>query len=115
MFFNDCTKIILDHTNDYFEYIEKKSSDKTDAITCYKVNSFPKHLAKKMTLLQNFRTYLQGGKTQTYEPSDKAGPYSHKEPTQIYLKKWMKTRHAIMFRLSNKIVQVDFQDKTKIV
>ncbi len=22
----------------------------------------------------------------------------------VYLKKWMKTRHAIMFRLSNKIV-----------
>lgn len=32
-----------------------------------------------------------------------------------YLKKWMKTRHAIMFRLSNKIVQVDFHDKTQIV
>ena len=27
----------------------------------------------------------------------------------------MKTRHAIMFRLSNKIVQVDFTDKTVIV
>lgn len=27
----------------------------------------------------------------------------------------MKTRHAIMFRLSNKIVQVDFQDKTQII
>ena len=33
----------------------------------------------------------------------------------VYLKKWMKTRHAIMFRLSNKIVQVDFHDKTQIV
>ena len=68
-----------------------------------------------MTLLQNFRTYLQGGKTQTYESTDKADQCKHKEPAQIYLKKWMKTRHAIMFRLSNKIVQVDFQDKTKIV
>lgn len=27
----------------------------------------------------------------------------------------MKTRHAIMFRLSNKIVQVDFTDKTVII
>ena len=27
----------------------------------------------------------------------------------------MKTRHAIMFRLSNKIVQVDFTDKTEII
>ena len=33
----------------------------------------------------------------------------------MYLKKWMKTKHAIMFRLSNKIVQVDFTDKTEII
>lgn len=31
------------------------------------------------------------------------------------MKKWMKTRHAIMFRLSNKIVQVNFTDKTEII
>jgi polo-like kinase 1 len=33
----------------------------------------------------------------------------------VYVKKWMKTRHAIMFRLSNKIVQVNFTDKTEII
>ena len=27
----------------------------------------------------------------------------------------MKTKHAIMFRLSNKIVQVNFTDKTEII
>ncbi len=31
------------------------------------------------------------------------------------MKKWMKTSHAIMFRLSNKIVQVNFTDKTEII
>jgi len=33
----------------------------------------------------------------------------------VYVKKWMKTRHAIMFRLSNKIVQVNFTDKTEVI
>lgn len=32
-----------------------------------------------------------------------------------YVKKWMKNRHAIMFQLSNKIVQVIFFDKTEVV
>jgi len=32
-----------------------------------------------------------------------------------YVKKWMKTKHAIIFRLSNKIVQVIFADKTEII
>ena len=34
---------------------------------------------------------------------------------QVYVKKWMRTKHAIMFRLSNKIVQVSFQDHTEIL
>lgn len=33
----------------------------------------------------------------------------------VYVKKWMRTRHAIMFRLSNKVVQVNFQDHTEIL
>jgi len=33
----------------------------------------------------------------------------------VYVKKWMRTKHAIMFRLSNKIVQVNFQDHTEII
>lgn len=33
----------------------------------------------------------------------------------IYVKKWMRTKHAIMFRLSNKIVQVSFQDHTEVI
>ena len=33
----------------------------------------------------------------------------------IYLKKWMKTKHASLLRLSNKIVQVAFTDKTEII
>ena len=31
------------------------------------------------------------------------------------LNKWVRTKHAVMFRLSNKIVQVNFQDHTEII
>lgn len=37
------------------------------------------------------------------------------EPNLVYIKKWMKTKTAVLFRLSNKIVQVDFKDKTKMI
>ena len=33
----------------------------------------------------------------------------------MYVKKWMRTKHALMFRLSNKIVQVNFTDHTEII
>jgi len=32
----------------------------------------------------------------------------------VYLKKWMKTKHAVVFRLSNKVVQVIFEDKSEL-
>ena len=37
------------------------------------------------------------------------------EEMPVYVKKWTRTRHAIMFRLSNKVVQVLFQDKTEVM
>jgi polo-like kinase 1 len=31
------------------------------------------------------------------------------------MKQWLKTKHAIMFRLSNKVFQVDFLDSSQIL
>ncbi len=40
----------------------------------------------------------------------------HLKPSQVvYVKRWMKTKHAILFRLSNKVVQVIFEDKSELV
>lgn len=33
----------------------------------------------------------------------------------IFVKQWLKTKHAIMFRLSNGIFQVDFFDKSQLL
>lgn len=33
----------------------------------------------------------------------------------VYVKKWMRTNHALLFRLSNKIVQINFVDKTELI
>lgn len=38
-----------------------------------------------------------------------------REGLLIYVKKWMKTKHAILFRLSNRVIQVRFLDKTEIL
>lgn len=34
---------------------------------------------------------------------------------RVYVKKWVRTKHAILFRLNNKVVQVIFQDQTEII
>jgi polo-like kinase 1 len=90
-----------------FEYIEKKAGDKIDTVMNYKMQEYPteRELQKKVTLLQHFRNYLYADTKFDSDKDDFSGGY-------VYVKKWMKTKHAIMFRLSNKIVQVNFTDKS---
>lgn len=110
VYFNDSTKIILDKNNEVFEYIEKKLGEKIDTISRYTLAEYPqeRELQKKVTLLQHFRNYL-------YADTNKIELSDTKESGFCYVKKWMKTKHAIMFRLSNKIVQVNFTDRTEII
>ena len=130
VFFNDSSKIILNPKTKWFFYIERRVSDKQEIISSYNMDDYPKDLQKKVTLLNHFKNYLEG-ETNPSEPSNgtegentnggnNGENLNNNEPDKkdkpfTYVKKWMRTRHAIMFRLSNKIVQVCFQDKTEII
>ena len=82
---------------------------------------YPIELKKKVLLIQHFKNYLDGNEkkigereTKLEKVDDKIVQSENKIPL-IYVKKWMRTRHAIMFRLSNKVVQVAFQDRTEVI
>lgn len=111
VYFNDSSKIVLNANGHLFHYFERRGGDKQETVTVHFLTEYPKELQKKITLLQHFRSYLEGDARQETglfeaEPSPE---------TPIYIKKWMRTRHAILFRLTNKIVQVNFQDHTEII
>ena len=121
VFFNDSSKIILNPSNKQFYYIERRTSDKQEVITTHNLEDYPKDLQKKVTLLNHFKNYLEGesnpestANTDSQNNNDAEKDQDSSKP-YTYVKKWMRTRHAIMFRLSNKIVQVCFQDKTEII
>ena len=101
------------------------ATEKQDVMTTHSLLDFPKELQKKVTLLQHFRSYLEtnsaiGGSSGAAGPTSgrsanvvEGGDVEMKDDsatgkTVVYVKKWMRTKHAIMFRLSNKIVQVSF-------
>ena len=133
VFFNDSSKIILNPTTNQFNYIERRMSDKQEIISTHTMTDYPKDLQKKVTLLHHFKNYLEGennnnesqneaankapaeGENKDDADKDKDKDKDKKDKPFTYVKKWMRTRHAIMFRLSNKIVQVCFQDKTEII
>ena len=129
VFFNDSSKIILNPSTKQFFYIERRTSDKQEIIYSHTLDDYPKDLQKKVTLLNHFKNYLEGESSSTEttpgnsEQENNKGNNEENEDKEAnkkdkpftYVKKWMRTRHAIMFRLSNTIVQVCFQDKTEII
>jgi len=83
-----------------------------DNVNTYSVTEYPKDLQKKVTLLHHFRKYLEGSERLNTEA---AGDQDAVNQSTVYVKKWIKTRNATMFRLSNKVVQMNFADKTELI
>ncbi len=65
VFFNDSTKIVLDPNGYHFDYYERRNADRQDIGKEYTLTEYPKELQKKVTLLQHFRSYLEGSEKPT--------------------------------------------------
>jgi polo-like kinase 1 len=108
--FNDYTKIVLDPTGKSFEYLQRSSQDKFHIVQTYSIAHYPPDLEKKVKLLQRFRNKLVGEKLS----KEIELPHTDVERPMVFVKEWTKTLNAILFQLSNKVVQVNFTDKTEI-
>jgi len=126
VYFNDSTKAVLEAQGDKFQYIERRKVEtnngfvKKNEPTCepYSLTEYPESLQKKVTLLKHFRNYLieQQKKSEfTDELSTHHVESSASSDAMTYLKKWVRTKHAILFRLSNETVQIVFYDQTEIL
>jgi len=80
----------------------------------YSLSEYPESLQKKVTLLNHFRNYLveQHNKVENLASSRHSGIDG---PNLPYLRKWVRTKHAILFRLSNETIQVVFYDHTELL
>jgi polo-like kinase 1 len=116
VFFNDATKILLKHDGDKLDYIQRQRDEaggKYDTRSEAKMSEHTKDLAKKVTLMQHFRNYLDDPNRHpsSAEPADaKSGG-----DEGVYVRKWMRTRHSVIFRLSNNCLQVSFLDDTEVL
>ena len=113
IFFNDLTKIICNPKGTNFLFVERNPNDRIELITPHFFNEdFNKELNKKVTLLNHFKKYLLDEKKENTQTNEK---YNINENNYVYVKKWMRTKQAILFRLSNRIIQVCFLDTTEII
>jgi serine/threonine protein kinase len=118
VYFNDSTKAVLSKDDDNFIYVERKkgTNGSSEPISSYTIADYPvDSLKKKVTLLQHFRSYLleqqkRAEDTGEVEPIGNFKENSGIESGLVYMKKWIRTKHAMLFRLSDGTVQVRKQD-----
>ena len=87
---------------------------------CYTLSDHPDSLQKKVTLLKHFRNYLIEQQKREDDESENESlchdtGIENDTTYPIFLKKWVRTNHAILFRLSNQTVQIVFYDHTEIL
>ena len=104
VYFNDNTKIICNKEGTGFQYIERIDDKEEEKMTEYLFANVLAELTKKNTILQHFRKHLRFDEK-----------FECFESPLTYVKKWITTSHAMIFRLSNKIVQVFFTDRTELM
>jgi hypothetical protein len=127
VYFNDSTKAVLEADANKFHYVQRCKVNQQNAKQCidmpcesHTLDAYPEALKKKVTLLKHFCGYLHeqetsnaenGGTPATTNTLDSVA--TTVEP--VYLKKWVRTRHAVFFRLSNGMIQVVFFDHSEVL
>jgi hypothetical protein len=126
VYFNDSTKTALESDGETFQYIERlapsgeqePSPQKVEStVETFTLSCYPESLKKKVTLLKHFRNYLLEQQKKADE-DDSVVPSSVNAVAHdalVYVKKWVRTKHAILFRLSDQTIQIVFYDQTEIL
>ncbi|CAI5709661.1 unnamed protein product [Peronospora effusa] len=139
VYFNDSTKMISSADGRVFEYIERQSSHSAspEARVRYTTDDYNSVLSKKVTLLGHFKGYLVDARVENDEAdileSQLAQSYGLSREantdtsaigssngdgvaqSMVFVTKWVKTRHAVLFQLSNGAIQFNFFDKSKLM
>ena len=140
VYFNDSTKAVHSADGDSFIYVERRKTDTggvREPVSMYSVTNYPEEtLKKKVTLLQHFRSYLLEQQKRAEDAGEVEPLSSNFEERRdvasssrendddddesatapmVFMKKWIKTKHAMLFRLSNGTIQVLFHDLTEVL
>jgi polo-like kinase 1 len=109
--FNDQTKMVLLPSRQIL-YIERKGTEKIEDVATYAFARYPGALQKKVMLLRKFKDYLVGHKEHSFEDSSDD---DDKSTDIVFVKKWLRTKHAYIFRLNIKAIQTCFLDNSEVV
>ncbi|KAK7198714.1 polo-like protein kinase [Novymonas esmeraldas] len=135
--FNDCTKMVWEPVTDRAEYykrlkVEVPGADNgarvfgKDELQVFKMASYPQELEKKATLMKYFKAYLGLSRVSAdrvqvvtcshfQPPTPPRSTDPHVSTDFVFVKRWLRVAGALVFRLSNKTVQVCFDDGAEMI
>ncbi|CAI2363860.1 unnamed protein product [Moneuplotes crassus] len=100
VFFNDKTKMLLSFQD--LTYYED-----TNEFHSYSLHKIPSRLKKKYRIVENFKSFLTKDEIEEQKEKGAIDPGT-------FIKAWMKSRNAIIFKFARKSVQVIFNDGTEV-
>ncbi|RXK34972.1 PLK/PLK1 protein kinase [Tremella mesenterica] len=110
--FNDSSSLALAPNKKYFDHISPSSDGLTAMRANYPVDGHPRDLANKVYLLKSFEGYmlkrLYGEHSYAFEDLDLTRG-------MVYVTRYLRMKHVILFRLSNEVLQFNFYDHTKLI
>ncbi|ETO06819.1 hypothetical protein RFI_30572, partial [Reticulomyxa filosa] len=138
VYFNDSSKIVMCPDKQTVFYIDnictgKDEEQQRSSIQEMSIGNYPSHLAKKMTLLLHFDNYLRQkcenekenkeeerekekeNENENEKKEEEVGGGKFERDEIVFVRKYVKTKYAISFRLNNKTVHTIFMDKTQVV
>eukprot|EP01137_Pigoraptor_chileana_P018178 Opistho-2@77262 len=110
--FNDSTKMILSNDGSTVHYCAVENSGNFQR---FRITEYPPDLAKKITLLKYFQSYMNEHLVKAGSADLHIDDQSSLVEMPCHVMKWLRTKHAIIFRLSKSIIQMNFFDHTKVI
>ncbi|KAG2183842.1 hypothetical protein INT44_008853 [Umbelopsis vinacea] len=112
IYFNDTSNLVSNSYSKSVTYVTP-SQDTGSKPKTFSMDDYPYHLRKKMSVLSQFQKYMY----HELASIAKDLPTSLKRTSQqsTFLESYMETERALVFRLSNNVIQINFLDHTKLV
>lgn len=111
--FNDTSSLVLSPNKTHVDYIAYSPEDKAlQTRRNYGIDGTPSDLKTKVYLLNQFENYILNKLLGDY-------PYnwvdSERTKGMVFVEKYLRMKHVILFRLSNGLLQFNFYDHTKLI
>ncbi|ORX33581.1 kinase-like domain-containing protein [Kockovaella imperatae] len=109
--FNDSTSLVWAPGKKHFDHVEPASNGEIIRRN-YPIEEYPRDLNNKVYLLKHFEGYMLERLVGNYDYV-----YSDRELTKgmVFVTRYLRMKHVILFRLSNDVLQFNFYDHTKLI